>query len=208
MRLKIKLKTMDQSKYENNSLHQLANRIAHTNPLKIMLGSANVWYGHDWIATNQEDLDILDGHSWQFFLRNNLADVICAEHVWEHFTAVEAHLGICNAFNFLKHGGTLRLAVPDGYFPDPAYIDAVKPGGTGHGADDHKMLWNVDTLHAALFKFPFSEIRPLEWWDKDGKFHAIPWDISKGKIGRSIVYDERNKDGDIKYTSLIIDAIK
>lgn len=199
---------MNPKKLENNSLKQMRNRIMHTRPLKIVLGAGDVWYGHEWVATNQEDLDILEGMSWQFFLGDNLADVICAEHVWEHFTRDQAHVGICNAFNFLKPGGTFRVAVPDGYFPNPAYIDAVRPGGTGHGADDHKMLWNHESMFEALYKFPFSKINRLEWWDRDGIFHCEPWDTSKGKINRSIIYDERNKSGDINYTSLIMDAVK
>lgn len=186
----------------------MRNRVMHTSPLKIVLGAGDVWYGHDWVATNQEDLDIIDGKSWQFFLGSNQADAICAEHVWEHLDLTDSHRGICNAFNFLKPGGTLRLAVPDGYFPDPEYIEAVRPGGTGHGADDHKVLWNHEKLWQALDKFPFSKIVPLEYHDRDGVFHHIDWTDDCGRIKRSRRYDERNQGGKLGYTSLIIDAIK
>src|ERR1700753_3690245 len=103
------------SKYDSNTLKQLRNRIRNTEgPLKLVLGAGDVWYGHDWIATNEEDLDILDSKSWEFFLGPRLCDNMCAEHVWEHFTPMQARLGICNVFNFLKFSGRFRIAVPDG----------------------------------------------------------------------------------------------
>jgi len=51
-----------------------------------------------------------------------------------------------NAFDFLRIGGTLRIAVPDGCHPDPNYIEHVRPGGTGAGADDHQFLYTYKTI--------------------------------------------------------------
>jgi len=44
----------------------------------------------------------------------------------------------------------LRVAVPDGFHPNPGYIERVKPGGTGPGAGDHKILYTYRTLSAIL----------------------------------------------------------
>lgn len=34
----------------------------------------------------------------------------------------------------LKPGGYVRVAVPDGFHPDPAYIEMGRPGGYGTGS--------------------------------------------------------------------------
>ena len=61
-----------------------------------------------------------------------------AEHVWEHLSEADARAANRLCFRYLKPGGVLRLAVPDGLHPDPGYIDEVRPGGTGAGVDDQE----------------------------------------------------------------------
>ena len=44
--------------------------------------------------------------------------------------------------NFYKYSDekiNIRIAVPDGFHADENYISIVKPGGTGEGAEDHKI---------------------------------------------------------------------
>jgi predicted SAM-dependent methyltransferase len=101
----------------------------------------------------------------------------------------------------------LRIAVPDGYNPNPHYIDYVRPGGTGAGADDHKILYNYVTLKSSLEGAGF-EVQLLEYWDEKGEFHFINWTDEAGHIMRSRRYDKRNQEGNLNYTSLIVDAVK
>ena len=112
-----------------------------------------------------------------------------------------------NCYRHLKTGGHIRVAVPDGYHPSPEYIEYVKPGGTGVGSDDHKILYTYKTL-AHVSKSAGFRIKLLEYWDEYGQFHFYPWDISDGYIERSQEHDERNKINALSYTSIIMDGIK
>jgi predicted SAM-dependent methyltransferase len=81
--------------------------------------------------------------------------------------------------------GKIRIAVPDGYFPDPSYIEYVRPGGVGAGADDHKVLYNYILMKEQLQKVGFV-VELLEYWDENGAFHYRDWDpIEGGMINRS-----------------------
>ena len=71
---------------------------------------------------------------------------------------------------------------------------------------DQKYLFNIDSLSEILSKYGF-KIEPIEYW-KDGKFNKKDWSVNDGFVGRSAEYDERNINGDLKYTSLIIDCYK
>ena len=59
----------------------------------------------------------------------------------------------------------------------------------------------------SLVKVGF-KVELLEYWDEDGNFHFKNWTNKHGKVKRSKRYDSRNSDGQLNYTSLIIDAIK
>ena len=87
------------------------------------------------------------------------------------------------------------------------YIEAVKPGGTGDGSDDHKVLFNYKSLSYLLSKAGF-QVKLLEWFDENGVFHFENWIETDGLIRRSTRFDERNIKNPTQYTSLIIDAIK
>jgi predicted SAM-dependent methyltransferase len=52
------------------------------------------------------------------------------------------------------------------------------------------------------------KVNLLEYFDQEGKFHFIEWDPLEGKIHRSSRLDDRNKDGNLKFTSIILDAYK
>jgi predicted SAM-dependent methyltransferase len=204
------------SKHKSDPLKQLRNRIFQTEPLKIVLGAGDQIYPPDWICTNVEELDVTDLEDWCFLFEDSpypvgKIDLLFAEHVWEHLTYEQAVVATKNAFSFLKPGGTFRIAVPDGNFPDPGYIDRVRPGGTGAGATDHKILWTYQTLSKVLQDAGF-QVELLEFWDSGRKFNYNTWDPAKGKVLRSLTNDDRNRnDGDgwmINYTSIIIDAIK
>jgi predicted SAM-dependent methyltransferase len=72
---------------------------------------------------------------------------------------------------------------------------------------NHQVLYTVATLGDLLRAAGF-DVDPLEYFDGDGTFHSKPWDVSDGMISRSILFDDRNRDGKPNYTSLIVDAIK
>lgn len=175
--------------------------------LKINVGSAGINFSPEWIATDIDTLDITKTTDWLNILLYLKADYIMAEHVWEHLTVSDTKLANKNCHRFLKRGGKLRLAVPDGFNPDPDYINYVKPGGYGAGAEDHKVLYNYKLMTTRLQKAGF-KVKLLEYWDEDGKFHFEDWRSEEGHIMRSKRYDKRNQEGKLGYTSLIVDAIK
>jgi len=89
-----------------------------------------------------------------------------AEHVWEAFDIEESLVAARNCFRFLKPGGYLRVAVPDGNHPNPLYIADVRPGGSGSGAEDHKFLYTHSTL-STVFESAGLKVNLLEYFDED-----------------------------------------
>jgi predicted SAM-dependent methyltransferase len=181
-------------------------RLAKISPLRVVVGAGRVCQ-KDWIPTEIDQINLLKTDSWDKFFTINSIDAILAEHVWEHLTEQEASIAAHNCFNYLKSHGYIRVAVPDGLKPSNDYINAVKPGGTGAGAEDHKVLYNYKTI-SKLFESAGFEIELLEYYDEEGNFHYKEWDPENGLIHRSSRYDERNQQGNLNYTSIIIDAKK
>jgi predicted SAM-dependent methyltransferase len=175
-------------------------------PVNLVVGSMFSLY-KGWIHSDIETLNLLKRSDWEKYFAENSIDRILAEHVWEHLTPEQGKLAFRNCFTFLKPGGYLRVAVPDGYNPSKEFIDYVKPGGTGNGADDHKLLYNYELMSGFLTEIGF-EVNLLEYFDENGQFHKSPWLPEDGMIRRSADYDERNQGGKLGYTSLIIDAFK
>ena len=173
---------------------------------KIIIGSSKISYP-GWVSTEKGFLDVTDRGDFECYWKPGSRAAFLAEHVLEHLNADGAKTACANCFKFLKHGGRMRIAVPDGFHPEPAYIELVKPGGTGVGAYDHRILYDYKSLRNILEEIGFS-VELLEYWDESGCFHFREWDSKDGHISRSKRYDERNKEGELKYTSLIIDAIK
>jgi predicted SAM-dependent methyltransferase len=122
-------------------------------------------------------------------------------------TPEQGKRGIQLCYRYLKPGGKLRIAVPDGFNPDHDYHEYAKPGGSGAGADDHKIFYTVESLGQALAEAGF-QVEKIEYFDSSGVFHQNNWSESDGYIHRSLANDPRNKDGKPNYTSLIIDGVK
>ena len=173
---------------------------------KIIIGAGGT-SASGWFATDRDILDVVDRAHFLSFWKPNSIDAFVAEHVWEHLTESEAKQATANCYEFLRPGGHLRIAVPDGFHPEPRYIEYVRPGGTGIGADDHKMLYTYQSMERLLEAAGFF-VRLLEYWDEHGDFHFRDWAAADGPILRSKQYDPRNQDGSLTYTSLIVDAIK
>jgi predicted SAM-dependent methyltransferase len=174
--------------------------------VKIVIGASNV-YEAGWIPTEIEFLNLLKESDWRSYFRESTINAILAEHVWEHLNEEDGAIAAQYCFKYLKPGGYLRIAVPDGFHSDPEYIAYVRPGGHGPGSDDHKVLYNCNTLTRMLQQIGF-KTKPLEWFDEQRMFHFQEWDPATGMIHRSKRFDERNQNGALKYTSLIIDAFK
>lgn len=175
-------------------------------PIRLVIGSGFTFI-KGWLHTDIDTLNILKAEDWAAYFPENSVDRILAEHVWEHFDETDGKLAFRNCHTFLKPGGVLRVAVPDGFHPNPEYIEKVKIGGTGDGADDHKMLYNYQSMSSFLEDIGFKAI-PLEYFDENGKFHQQSWRTEDGIIRRSAEHDPRNQGGERVYTSLIIDAQK
>ena len=179
---------------------------AQSSSVKIVLGASDK-FDEGWICTDIEYLNLLTPKHWKRCFRKNSIDAMLAEHVWEHLTIHDGLVAAKQCFEYLKPGGYLRVAVPDGFHPDPKYIEWVNVGGTGLGADDHKVLFTYESLTNLFLKAGY-RIELLEYFDSEGKFHFVNWDPQAGKILRSRRFDYRNTNGELKYSSIILDAFK
>ncbi|MGB7537972.1 MAG: methyltransferase domain-containing protein, partial [Anaerolineales bacterium] len=185
--------------------NQIRNALQRS-PRKIVIG-ASATFDPGWIPTEIEALNILREADWERFFAPGSIDALLAEHVWEHLTAEEAFLGAQLCHRYLKPGGYLRIAVPDGYHPDPEYIAWVRPGGCGAGAEDHKVLYTHASARA-LFERAGFEVRLYEYFDDAGRFQYNEWSPEGGMIHRSKRFDKRNRGGKLGYTSIVLDAVK
>jgi len=187
-------------------IYNLTRYVSKNADLKIIIGAEKT-YQTGWISTQKSYLDMTNINHWKMFFREGNISTILAEHVFEHMEWEDAKKSLINSNKFLKPGGYFRIAVPDGFHPDPDYIDLVKVNGSGYGSDDHKILYNYQILSKLLEESGFS-VKLLEFFDEHGHFHRINWDSLDGNIRRSSINDIRNKEKALKYTSLIVDAIK
>ena len=185
---------------------QLLHLRVRRRPLRIVLGSSGVDV-RDWLLTDMDQLDITAANDWKRYFLPDSVDAILAEHVWEHLTPEQAVAAARLCFTYLRPGGRLRVAVPDGLHPDADYIEAVRPMGSAAGSDDHKVLYTCETLKRVLDTAGF-ETFVLECFDAKGQFVSADWDPRDGMIRRSARFDSRNHDGQLRYTSIIIDALK
>jgi len=174
--------------------------------LNLVVGAAKTNYP-GWISSNIGDLNLLERSNWEACLGDLRLDKILAEHVWEHLTPEDGVTALKNCAAYLREGGIIRIAVPDGHHPDADYIEHVKPGGIGPGADDHKILYTAEILEAAMCEAGLVP-EVLEHWDSEGAFHVKEWDPADGKVVRSLRFDSRNINGEPRYTSLIVDGRK
>jgi len=162
-------------------------------------------YDAGWIPTEKDYLNLLHPADWDRFFPPNSIAALLAEHVWEHLTPDDARTAAATCFTYLRPGGYLRVAVPDGFHPDPAYIALVKDGDLR--LNDHKVLYTYRTARE-LFEGAGFQVELLEYFDEGGTFHAREWSRQDGTIWRSKRFDRRNQGGALVYTSIILDALK
>ena len=177
--------------------------------MKVIIGAGSQQLP-GWTATHQDQLDLLRRNTWEEWFGERRADALLCEHVFEHLTEQEARDASKICFDFLKPGGFLRVAVPDGYFRNEEYQNTVKIGGPGpadHPAAGHRSVFNYNTLTQVLRSAGFS-VDVLEYCDDGGRFHFNHWDWSSGPIYRSLLSDHRNSLNELGFVSLIVDAIR
>jgi len=174
-----------------------------TRPLKVVLGAGPTRFP-GWLQTDKEILDVTLPADWRALFEPGSIDTLLSEHMLEHLSAADAQTAIAECYRYLKPGGLFRIAVPDGYRRDPDYVEEASPP-----KDGHQVLYNVDTLSTLLQSAGFATT-PLEYFDAEEQFHAVPWDENEGLIQRSARFDTQKsfQRGDLFYTSVIIDARK
>ena len=196
------------------SRYQLKKRVASAKsssaPLRLIIGASRIPYA-GWIPTEVYNLNMLKEEDWARHFAPGTVDALLAEHVWEHLTVEGGLRAARMCHRFLKPGGYLRVAVPDGLFPSTDYIDYVRPEGRGAPPGEHKVLYTYQTF-SALFREAGFDVALLEYWDDAGTFHRADWDPEDGLIKRSARFDPRMvqcDNGDAHpFTSIILDAIK
>jgi len=177
--------------------------------IRIIIGASSQQYP-GWIQTQEDELNLTNRAHWTARFQPGTISRILAEHVWEHLLPDDAATAARMCFEFLRPGGFVRVAVPDGLFPDEAYQRIVQVGGPGpadHPAASHHVVYDYRTLPGVFARTGF-DVRLLEWWDERGEFHAEPWNEREGFIYRSARFDHRNQGGRFGFTSLIVDAVK
>jgi predicted SAM-dependent methyltransferase len=164
---------------------------------KFTLGPATVgragWDSLDpreFLGTDMQDLA-------NEYMPYGCASRIVTEHWIDKLSPEDRGHALNKLYGLLGESGRVRIAVRDANFPGQEYqrMDPDHPG----------MTW--DSLTKELHRVGFAAV-PLEWFDTNGQFCRRLWDTNDGFILRSAEFDDRNRAGELRYTSLIIDAIK
>jgi predicted SAM-dependent methyltransferase len=181
----------------------LRRQVSAAKPLKVVLGAGSSHFP-GWLQTDKELLDVTSPSDWRALFEPDSIDSLLSEHMLEHLSEEEARIALNECFRYLRRGGLFRIAVPDGYRRDPTYVAEASPPNDGH-----QVLYNIDTLTALLQNAGFT-VTPLEYFDAQEQFHAVPWDVKDGLIKRSARFDSQQnfQRGDLFYTSVIVDARK
>lgn len=180
-----------------------------TEPIKIIVGASSQSYP-GWIQTQEDELNLLSRSDWESSFKSRKIRTILAEHVWEHLTYEEGIEAARICYEFLEPQGYIRCAVPDAFFQNEWYQNIVKiggPGPTDHPAASHKIVHNYRTL-TSMFEEAGFKVKLLEYCDESGEFHFNDWNPEDGFIYRSFRFDHRNKNNELGFVSLIVDALK
>jgi predicted SAM-dependent methyltransferase len=178
----------------------------YSDPIRVIVGAGGTTQP-GWLSLEENQLDIRDYYQWAERFAPSSIDAILAEHVLEHIPPTEAETAARNFFRFLKPGGYARIAVPDGYHPDPQYQFWTSPDGWD---PTHKWIPNVQTLSQLLARAGFIPT-PLEYWTPDGQFIQQHWRQEDGPIGRcpgTLQNGLLSVFAGCDYTSLVVDAVK
>lgn len=180
-------------------------------PLKIILGAAET-HQQGWYSTNQQWLDITKQTDWEkIFPKKEVISHVVAEHVFEHLTMSQTKKALGLIFQYLEPQGRIRIAVPDGFHPDPEYLKHVGINGIGADAQDHKQLLNMTALSTLLSEAGF-QVSVVEGYTQNGKLINSGASAHNGFILRSrsnpVKINAEGWDFVDAQTSLIIDGIR
>jgi len=166
-----------------------------------VIGASGV-FDAGWTPTDHDQLNLLREQSWGAYVSPGSIDAILAEHVWEHLTLEQGKSAAAICYRYLKPGGYIRVAVPDGLHPDAAYREYIKVDGEGGGEfGGHKVVFTYRDL-AGVFESAGFTAQLLEYHDEAGTLHATEWDPAEGMIHRSARFDPRGA------ISIVLDARK
>ena len=180
-------------------------------PVKIIIGAA-MTYQVGWYSTNEQWLDLTSEKDWKKVFKGKVLVVnALAEHVFEHLTEEEIKQALQFLRSHMPPGGRIRIAVPDGYHPDPIYIKHIGIAGIGPDAADHKQLLNKDKLCCYLKDAGFVA-EMLEGYLSNGELVQKSIDPSGGLVIRSrsnpkTMDSKEGWDFVDANTSLIVDGV-
>ncbi|WP_186387708.1 methyltransferase domain-containing protein [Stappia sp. TSB10P1A] len=108
------------------------------------------------------------------FIADGTVGLIYACHVLEHFGRKEYRDVLAEWCRVLAPGGVLRIAVPDFRAAAELYLDpsngialpqvlGLLVGGQRDQYDYHKMVFDEETLSAALIEVGFTSVRRWDW---------------------------------------------
>lgn len=185
---------------------EIAAARADNRPLKVVIGAGGTRY-EGWVHTDVPYLDATNPDDWKQFFRRGEISRIVAEHVFEHLTPAQLQAFLRSVRPYLTPDAIIRIAVPDGNHPNPAYIEHVRPGGAGTGAHDHKVLYTAASLQATIMEVSAHYLPTLlEYYDEAGNFHRHEWDPADGHINRTRASQSEHHRM-LDYSSLIVDCI-
>ena len=190
---------------DSRPARQLRRQIESNDRIRLALGS-NSHCTDGWIAAGCDQFDLVDPASWSCYFQKSSVDAILAENVWEHLSKTEGKTAARNCFQFLRPGGYLRVAVPDEFHPSQQRQSQLQHGG-GRRSASSCVLYNHHSFAEAFVSLGF-RVRLIEFFDQEGNFHSNQWDVSKGLVQRTLLFDERNIAQPLAYTSLVLDAVK
>ena len=170
-------------------------------PRRVVIGASGVFEA-GWVPTDERQINLLRPETWRSYFEPDSIDALLAEHVWEHLTVDEGKAAAALCHRYLRPGGYLRVAVPDGLHPDRDYREYIKPGGVGGGSvGGHQVAYTYRQLKDVFESVGF-RVRLLEYHDETGVLHATDWSPRQGMIHRSRQFDSRGA------ISIILDAEK
>jgi predicted SAM-dependent methyltransferase len=189
---------MDRAQLRDETLRR---RLLET-PRRIVIGASGV-FEPGWTPTDVRELDLLRPETWERYVQPASVDALMAEHVWEHLTLEQGKIAARTCHRFLKPGGYVRVAVPDGLFPSAEFQEYIKIGGKAGGGviGGHLIVYTYHALRE-VFESAGFETTLLEYHNEAGQLHYREWDPAQGKIHRSKRFDERGA------ISIILDAHK
>lgn len=145
--------------------------------MKLHVG-CGVKYLEGWTnldIVNDNKVDILDDASLLLSIPDNSCDIIYASHILEHFGRHECVDILSLWYDKLKSGGILRIAVPNfekvvEYYSKTKDLNAIMGlvvGGQKNSYDDHKIIFDEESLSQMLFQVGFTDVRYWDWRSTD-----------------------------------------